>query len=126
MDGRFIPKCGSPAKIGFPVEDFSPETAQLLLPFAGFGFSIISEIESKIIWLSGISVLFSSIKLQSVSFGITGSFTSKKSGKSKSKRSLPNLRNALVYSKSSSPPQSISVIYINKSMVLSMVQGSGL
>ncbi len=37
MDGRFKPRCGSLARMAFPVADFEGATAQLLLPLSGFG-----------------------------------------------------------------------------------------
>ena len=100
MEGKLRPKCGSFANMGLPEYDLLPEIAQLLLPLSGSGFSMVSATESRIIPLSGVSVIFTSIKPQSVSFGIIGSFTSKKSGYNKLNRSSPNNRNALVNSKS--------------------------
>ena len=53
IEGRLSPRCGSFASIGFPVADFAPETAQLLLPLSGCGFEIVSVIVSNTALLFG-------------------------------------------------------------------------
>ena len=57
IEGKFRLKCGAFVKMGRPEYDFSPDTAQLLLPLCGLVLSMVSEkgMESSNIQSSGAS-----------------------------------------------------------------------
>ena len=126
MEGIVKPRCGSLHKMGEPLAVFLPLTAQLLLPiFLGCfstGFIETTSIGS----LAGSESRVTGLNFQPPSLSTIGSLTGSRSGKRRSRVSLPKVFSAFVNSISFSPELSVFAMFIRNKPTFSSVQGSGL